>query len=145
MVAGGSNAINIFYKNLSVRYGYQISPEVSAMNSIGWGVLCKGRHEDAIKIFENNTLKHPGSPDAYNFPAEGYIAAGNIDLLSKSYDKAVELVTTLKDENSEKFKRRLEDIKTHKEQNLSFVNVLKQKNSSIKRNQLLRNYFRRIE
>ncbi len=114
LVAGGLNAINGFYHNLSERYGYEINPDVSTLNSIGWGILKAGRHEEAVKIFEYNINKHPNSPDAYSHLGEGYFAAGHINLAIKSYEKAIELATTLNDGNIERFKMRLENIKSGK-------------------------------
>jgi predicted alpha/beta superfamily hydrolase len=114
LVAGGLNAINSFYHNLSEKYGYDIIPDVGTLNSLGWGVLRAGRREEAIKFFENNINKHPDSPDAFTYLGEGYFAAGNIELAIKSYEKAIELATTLNDGNFERFKMRLENIKASK-------------------------------
>jgi uncharacterized protein len=114
LVAGGLNAIDNFYNNLSERFGYEIIPDVSTMNSIGWGVLRAGRHEEAVKIFESNILKHPDSPDAFNYLGEGYFAAGKTDLAIKSYEKAIELATTSGNGNIENFKTRLEYIRESK-------------------------------
>ena len=114
LIAGGLNAINSFYHNLSERYGYKIIPDVSTLNSIGWGVLRVGRHEEAINIFKRNVADHPDSPDAFNYLGEGYFADGQTDLSIKSYEKAIELATTRNDGGLERLKMRLENIKTNK-------------------------------
>jgi tetratricopeptide (TPR) repeat protein len=73
-----------------------------------------GNHEEALKIFKDNVRRFPGSPDAYNFLGEGYLAAGNIEMAIKSYEKAVELATTFKTGNVEFLKHRIESIKADK-------------------------------
>jgi len=111
---GGLNAIDSFYKDLSERYGYEISPDVSLLNSLGWGYVRDGKHEEALKIFNENVRRFPDSPDAYNYLGEGYLAAGNIEMAIKSYEKALELATTFKTGNAEFLKRRIESIKADK-------------------------------
>ncbi|MFA5971961.1 MAG: alpha/beta hydrolase-fold protein [Lentimicrobiaceae bacterium] len=114
MMAGGIRAIDDFYNDQSERYGYRISPDVSTFNTIGWGLLRTGKQEEAMNIFRENTRRFPDSPDAYNYLAEGYLRAGNIDLAIKSYEKAVELATNFKTGNLEFLKRRLESIKAER-------------------------------
>ena len=114
MMAGGILAIDNFYKNLSERLGYEISPEVGNFNSIGQGLLIDGYQEEAMKIFEENTRRHPNSPDAYRYLAQGYLKADNLDMAIKTYEKAVELATILKNANLEFLKSRLESVKAEK-------------------------------
>lgn len=114
MVAGGFNIISGFYKNLSEKYGYEIIPEGSTLNSIGWGVLRTGRHEEAIKIFEDNIRLHPDFPEGYTYLASGYQATGNYELTIQNFEKAVELATTLKDSSLERYKLLLENAKAGK-------------------------------
>ncbi|MDO9255238.1 MAG: alpha/beta hydrolase-fold protein [Bacteroidales bacterium] len=111
----GIGAIDSFYKNLSERFGYGISYDVSLLNNYGWGYLRSGQYEEAIKIFKENTLRFPDSPDAYNYLGEAYLAAKNTDMAISSYDKAVELATDLKDEKKVAFlKSRIESINAGK-------------------------------
>jgi predicted alpha/beta superfamily hydrolase len=104
MVAGGLNAINSFYQNLTDRYGYEILPDGNIMNSIGWEVKRSGRIEEAIKILEDNTRKHPDFPEAYSYLAEVYSGAGNYEFAIKSIKKAVELATVQNDDNLKRYK-----------------------------------------
>ena len=108
LVAGGLNAINGFYKNLSDRFGYEILPDGNTMNSIGWEVKRSGRLEEAIKILEENTRRHPEYPEAYSYLAEVCSAAGNYELAVKSIEKAVELATAQNDDNVKRYKIILE-------------------------------------
>jgi hypothetical protein len=111
----GISTIDSFYNNLSDRFGYGISYDVSLLNNYGWGLLRNGQYEEAIKIFKENSLRFPDSPDAYNYLGEGYLAAKNTDMAIRSYDKAVELATGLKDDQKVAFlKSRIESIKAGK-------------------------------
>lgn len=111
----GISAIDSFYKNLSDRFGYGISYDVSLLNKYGWGYLRNGQYEEAINIFKENTLRFPDSPDSYNYLGEGYLAAKDTDMAIRSYDKAVELATGLKDDKKVIFlKSRIESIKAGK-------------------------------
>jgi tetratricopeptide (TPR) repeat protein len=114
MKAGGIIAIDNFYKNLTEKYGYEISPDVDTFNSIGWGVLMDGNQDKAFKIFEENTHRHPNSSSAYRYLAEGYLKVDNIDMAVKIYEKALVLATMAKDENIEFIKQRLDGIKANK-------------------------------
>lgn len=114
MKAGGIIAIYNFYKNLTERYGYEISPDIDTFNSIGWSVLMDGRQDEAFKIFEENTRRHPNSSSAYRYLAEGYLKADNIEMAIKTYEKALVLATDAKDENLEFIKKRLDGIKANK-------------------------------
>jgi tetratricopeptide (TPR) repeat protein len=111
----GVSAIDSFYKNLSERYGYKISFDASLLNNYGWGYVRDGKHEEAIKIFEENVRRFPDSPDAYNYLGEGYLAAVSIEMAIKSYEKALELATALMDDHKVAFlKIRIESIKAGK-------------------------------
>jgi uncharacterized protein len=108
MVAGGLNAINSFYQNLTDKYGYVILPDGNTMNSIGWEVKRDGRQQDAIKILEENTIRHPEFPEAYSYLAETYSSAGNYEPAIISIKKAIELATAQNDSSAERYKIILE-------------------------------------
>jgi len=104
MVAGGLSTINSFYQNLSERFGYEILPDGSTLNSIGWEEKRAGRYQEAIKILEENTHRHPDFPEAYSYLAEVYSSAGNYELAIKSIKKAIELATAQNDNSLERYK-----------------------------------------
>jgi len=108
LVAGGLSSINSFYQNLSERFGYNILPDANTMNSIGWEVKRTGRNQEAIKILQENVLRHPKFPEAYSYLAEVYSSAGNYELAIKSIEKAIELATTQDDKSIERYKIILE-------------------------------------
>ena len=104
MVAGGLSTINSFYQNLSERFGYEIQPDGGTMNSIGWEVKRAGRHQEAIKILEENIHRHPTFPEAYSYLAEVYSSDGNYELAIKSIEKAIELATAQNDKSLERYR-----------------------------------------
>jgi len=110
MVAGGLNAINCFYQNLTDRFGYGILPDGNTLNSIGWEVKRSGRIEEAIKILEENIRRHPEFPEAFSYLAEVYSAAGNYEYAIKSIEEAIELATAQSDKSLERYKLILERI-----------------------------------
>lgn len=114
MKAGGILAIDNFYKNLTEKYGYQISPDVDTFNSIGWSVMMDGKQDEAFKIFEENTNRHPNSSSAYRYLAEGYLKANNIEMAVKTYEKALILATNASDENIDFIRQRLDSLKANK-------------------------------
>jgi hypothetical protein len=114
MKAGGIIAIDNFYRNLTEKYGYEISPDVDTFNSIGWGVLMDGNRDEAFKILEENTNRHPNSSSAYRYLAEGYFKVDNIDMAVKTYEKALLLATNANEDNLEFIKKRLDSIKSNK-------------------------------
>lgn len=117
LVAGGLNAINSFYQNLSERFGYTIQPDANTMNSIGWEAKRAGRNQEAIKILEENVHRHPDFPEAYSYLAEVYSSAGNYELAIKSIEKAIELATARDDKSAERYKIILE--RTIKKRNMN--------------------------
>jgi uncharacterized protein len=114
MKAGGLIAIDDFYKKLTEKYGYEISPDVDTFNSIGWGILRDGNRDEAFKIFGENVRRHPNASGAYRYLAEGYIRVGNIDMAIKTYEKGLVISTNANDENLEFIKKRLDSIKSEK-------------------------------
>jgi predicted Zn-dependent protease len=86
---------------------------VDTFNSIGWGALIDGTQDEAFKIFGENTRRHPESSSAYRYLAEGYLKTGDTDMAIKTYEKALELAATAK-EDTEFIKRRLEGIKSNR-------------------------------
>lgn len=109
----GFGVIDSFYKSQSEKFGYEITYDATLLNLYGWSILRSGKHDEAIKVFNENVRRFPNSPDAYNLLGEGYLAAGNIELTVKSFEKAIELATKFSG-NVEFLKRRLDSIKSKK-------------------------------
>jgi predicted alpha/beta superfamily hydrolase len=117
IMAGGLDAINSFYRTQSDKFGYEITPRATTLNSIGWQILREGRNDEAIKILEMNTLKHPNFPEAFSYLGSAYLKIGNNELAVKNFEKAVDLAIVLKDENLERYKTLLDRAKISKKQN----------------------------
>lgn len=115
LIEGGLNAINNFYHVQSDRYGYEITPPIGTLNSIGWAILRAGRNEEAIKIFETNAINHPNVPDTFSYLGSAYLKVGNKELAIRNFEKAVELANDLKDENLDRYRTLLENAKKGKE------------------------------
>jgi uncharacterized protein len=111
MAQRGLDAIKIFFRNQTEKYGYEILPDGYVLNNLGMDATRFGRQEEALKIFTYNTLIHPGFPDAFSCLGDWYLNAGNNGLAIKSFEKAVELATTLKDGNLDRYKSQLENAK----------------------------------
>jgi acetyl esterase/lipase len=63
-----------------------------ALNGMGYSFLAAGNPTKAVELFEWITQLYPNSPNALDSLADGYEAAGNIDLAIKSSDKAIQLL-----------------------------------------------------
>ncbi|MDW3646102.1 MAG: serine hydrolase [Bacteroidia bacterium] len=61
------------------------------LNSIGYDLLGRSRHEDALEVFKLNVKEHPDAWNVYDSLGEGYEEIGEIDLALKYYRKSVQL------------------------------------------------------
>ena len=114
VITGGLTYINSFYSEQSEKYGYDVLPSESEMNSFGYAFIRARKYEEAILIFEKNTINNPKSPNAFDSFADACLAAGKIDLSIKNYEKAVELGIQFNDVNLDVYKRNLEKAKASK-------------------------------
>jgi len=62
-----------------------------SLSELGSSLMEKGRHDDAIRIFQLNLQQNPSSSFAYSSLADAYAAAGQKDLAIQNYEKAVQL------------------------------------------------------
>jgi predicted alpha/beta superfamily hydrolase len=114
MALRGLEAIKVFYKNQTEKYGYEISPDGYVLNYIGMDANRLGNQEEALKIFTYNTQIHPQFPDAFSCLGDCYLNSGNQELAIVNFKKAVELAIESKDENLDRYKSQLEDAKSRK-------------------------------
>jgi len=61
------------------------------INTAGYQYLTSGKIDDAIKIFKMNTDKFPGSWNAWDSLAEGYMTKGEDEQAIKYYNKALDM------------------------------------------------------
>jgi predicted alpha/beta superfamily hydrolase len=112
MALRGLDAIKIFFKNQTEKFGYEILPDGYALNIIGMDASRLGKEEEALKIFTYNTQIHPQFPDAFSCLGDCYLNTGNKELAIVNFEKAVELATALKDDNLDRYKGQLENAKS---------------------------------
>ena len=62
-----------------------------SLSELGSTLMAKGRHDDAIRIFQLNVQQNPNSSFVYSSLADAYAAAGQKDLAVQNYEKAVQL------------------------------------------------------
>jgi predicted alpha/beta superfamily hydrolase len=63
----------------------------AALNWVGYGLMRSNRIQEAIEIFKFNSEEYPDSWGVYDSLGEAYVAAGNITLAIKNYEKALSL------------------------------------------------------
>ena len=71
--------------------------EEKAVNSIGYDLLQKKKYENAIAIFEMNTVLYPKSDNVYDSLAEAYLKNGDSLQAYNYYKKTLELNSKNKD------------------------------------------------
>jgi predicted alpha/beta superfamily hydrolase len=114
MAVRGLDAIKSFFQNQTEKYGYDILPDGNALNIIGMGATRFGKQEEALKIYTYNTLIHPKFPEAFSCLGSYYSETGNNELAIKNFEKAIELATASNDENLERYKSQLEEVRSTK-------------------------------
>ncbi|HEY9002744.1 MAG TPA: serine hydrolase [Mucilaginibacter sp.] len=65
--------------------------EENSMNAVGYQLLSVKRLDDAIAVFEQNTIDYPASFNTWDSLAEAYMDKGNKELAIKYYKKSLEL------------------------------------------------------
>jgi hypothetical protein len=61
------------------------------LNTLGYILLRNQMINEAVEIFKLNTKAYPGSSNTYDSLAEGYLAAGNVQLAKENYTRSLEL------------------------------------------------------
>ncbi|HEX6643441.1 MAG TPA: alpha/beta hydrolase-fold protein [Gemmatimonadales bacterium] len=79
------------YERLSAKYGYDIPVTEPVINRLGYGLLGRGLHADAIAVFTENTRRFPKSANTYDSLGDAYEAAGELEPARRAFARAVEL------------------------------------------------------
>jgi hypothetical protein len=62
-----------------------------SLSELGATIMAKGRHDDAVRVFQLNVQQNPNSSFACSSLADAYAAAGQKDLAIQNYEKAIQL------------------------------------------------------
>jgi CubicO group peptidase (beta-lactamase class C family) len=76
------------------------------LNSLGYQLLSESKMNEALRVFESNTVAYPASSNAFDSLAEAYLNIGNKEQAVKNYRKAVAL-----DPDNMNARNRLEKIR----------------------------------
>jgi predicted alpha/beta superfamily hydrolase len=106
----GLGAVERHYKNLSTRFGYEITPPEQLMNALGYTLLGEDRIEEAVKVFKSNIERYPMSANVYDSLAECYERTGKLDLARPNYEKAMQLGEKNNDPNAALFRKNFERV-----------------------------------
>jgi tetratricopeptide (TPR) repeat protein len=76
------------------------------LNSLGYQLLSESKTNEALRVFELNTVAYPASSNAFDSLAEAYLNIGNKEQAVKNYRKAIAL-----DPDNMNARNRLEKIR----------------------------------
>ncbi len=85
----GLEAILNHYQKLSYKFGYDLTPGESELNSFGYDLMFKGANKKALEIFEENIKRFPGSWNVYDSAAEAYMELNENEKAIELYRKSM--------------------------------------------------------
>lgn len=87
------------------KYVKRYASSLSELNTYGYVLIDQGNIDDALLVFELNTLAYPDSYRVYDSLGEAHMKKGNTELAIKNYNKVLEL--NPKDENAPKMLKKI--------------------------------------
>jgi len=118
VISQGLSDIEVFYKELSKKYGYQIKPTYRSVNQAGYLALSRNNIDEAIKIFKKNVSRYPYKADGYDSLADGLEANGELNKALIMMNMAIKISIKENVENS--------SYKTHRD---NILKLIKEKQS----------------
>jgi predicted alpha/beta superfamily hydrolase len=106
---GGLAGVEKHYRELSARFGFQVSAE-REINGLGYNLLGEKKVDDAMAAFQRNSELYPRSANVYDSLADCLEAAGKPDLAMQNVQKAVEVATQTGDPLLPSFKKHLDRL-----------------------------------
>jgi predicted alpha/beta superfamily hydrolase len=106
---GGLGGVEQHYRELTERFGFQVSAE-RAINVLGYNLLGAKKIDEAMAAFKRNVERYPRSANVYDSLADGLEAAGKPDLAMENVQKAVEVATQTGDPLLPEFKKHLDRL-----------------------------------
>ena len=88
---GGMPSILQHYQRLSSKFGSELSPSESELNSFGYSLMYKGAYDKALEVFQKNIVLYPTSFNVYDSAAEAYMELGNKKKAIELYKKSLEI------------------------------------------------------
>jgi predicted alpha/beta superfamily hydrolase len=108
IAVGGLAGIEKHYRELSERFGFQVSSE-RAINNFAYGLMRRNLKE-AVAVFKRNVELYPDSANTYDSLAEAYERAGNREAAEDSCRQAIEVAIRNHDPRLEAFQKHLKQI-----------------------------------
>lgn len=101
--AGGVDAAAAAYRDYKRDHAEENTERT--VNFLGYWLLTRQRHDDAIAVFELNAESYPGSANVWDSLAEGHLRRGDRDRAVELYEKSLAL-----DPGNESAKRKLASL-----------------------------------
>jgi len=111
MYQEGITAIDKHYKNLSKKYGYEITTPEYTINRLGYNYLANDEVAMAISVFQSNANRFPASANVYDSLGEAYEKSGQLDKAEVNYAKAVEIAEAKEHPNLKIYTQNLERVR----------------------------------
>lgn len=108
----GLAAVDKHYKNLSKKYGYEITTPEYTINLLGYNYLVNEDFESAISVFQENVNRFPNSANVYDSLGEAYEKSGQLDKAEANYAKSVAIAEQKKHPNLNIYKQNLEQVQS---------------------------------
>jgi predicted alpha/beta superfamily hydrolase len=106
---GGLEGVEQHYRALSDRFGFKVSAE-REINALGYNLLGAKKIDEALAAFRRNAELYPQSANVYDSLADGFEAAGKLDLAVQNVEKAVAVATQAGDPLLPDFRKHLERL-----------------------------------
>src|SRR5262249_48500593 len=106
---GGLKGVEQHYRELSQRFGFNVSAE-QTINQLGYALLGRKQIDEAVAAFNRNVELYPGSANVYDSLADGLEAEGKLELARQNVQKAVTVGTGTADPFLPQFKQHLDRL-----------------------------------
>ncbi|MDB4581589.1 alpha/beta hydrolase-fold protein [Draconibacterium sp.] len=107
----GLVAIDKHFKNLSHKYGYNVSAPENIINMLGYNYMQNEEWDKAIEVFKENTRRYAYSANVYDSLGEAYESNHQLKEAQKNYQKAYDLGKEQNHANTPVYHKNLERVK----------------------------------
>lgn len=106
----GLAAIDKHYKQVSLKYGSEITTPEKVINKLGYSYIWEQDYESAVSVLLENTKRFPNSANVYDSLGEAYENSDENSLAAENYKKACELGKKNNDKNLAVYKKNYERV-----------------------------------